>query len=367
MVGVTQSERPATACQTARVPMFYLYVPTPVELGRLLVGSDTIHHEMPPEGMGRGFDVAALAGQEIDQGGTSLKTALYVTGQPPEGTEDDWYWGTLGDFLLDNPTIDEAMAARLVVVIARIAGKLISEAAAIPLLKAGTRGGSMRWLRSTYRGILGEGVEQFQFKVDLGQPGSDPDLSEAAGLALAEQLAALWKTAWQQVNTHYDSGVQFTEVGVVQLNQTESTNVDGTGGNLSQSWDTQWTPYLVTDALTKGAGLGPTLPFEVACAISLQTDHRGPSGRGRLYMPPPAVGAMDYSGVFTVATVTDMLDAMALFLDTIDANTPHRAVVVSPRRLILNSVTTINCGKVPDSQRRRRRSQDEARVIRALA
>jgi len=37
-------------------------------------------------------------------------------------------------------------------------------------------------------------------------------------------------------------------------------------------------------------------------------------------------------------------------------------VVVSKRHLVLNEVKSVNTGKIPDSQRRRRNAQDEARV-----
>jgi hypothetical protein len=51
------------------------------------------------------------------------------------------------------------------------------------------------------------------------------------------------------------------------------------------------------------------------------------------------------------------------FFDAVVGATPYKPIVVSRRRLILNEVTSVNVGQVPDSQRRRRRSQDEARVL----
>lgn len=51
------------------------------------------------------------------------------------------------------------------------------------------------------------------------------------------------------------------------------------------------------------------------------------------------------------------------FFDSVKADHDLVPVVVSKRRLILNEITNVLVGAVPDSQRRRRRSQDEARVI----
>lgn len=223
----------------------------------------------------------------------------------------------------------------------------------------------MRWLRVTHRGILGGGVEQFQFKVDLGNPGADPDLDEGERDALSANLANVWSTAWLAHSTHWSALIQFTEIGVAQVTQTDPTDKYGNGGNQEASM-TSWTLFPVGAGALQGGGAGPDLPYEVALAVTLQTDHRGPSGRGRLYLPAPHTGAMTTAGIFSAGTVTEASALIGNYIEAIADATPHMAVVVSPRRIILNEVTSINVGQVPDSQRRRRRSQDEARVVTAI-
>lgn len=342
---------------------FWLYLMRPDQLVEAALGAHNAHRSMPPPGMTRGIDVAALARAEVDPlvDGT---LPLYVDGQPPAGTEDDWYWGTLGDFLLELPDLDSALLNRVLQLAARTAGTVLADALSVPLLKKGTASGTMRWLRVTHRGVLGGGVEQFQFKVDLGNPGSDPDLDEAGRDALALDLKTVFATAWAAHSTHWDSEVAFTEIGVAQITQTSATDAQGQGGNQAQDGGTSWELFPIPGGAgqVSGGGVGPALPFEVALAVTLVTDHRGPSGRGRLYLPPPSTSAMGYDGTFLTAVVTEAGALITSYFAGIKDATTYEPIVVSPRRLILNTITSIAVGKVPDSQRRRRRSQDEARV-----
>ena len=75
-----------------------------------------------------------------------------------------------------------------------------------------------------------------------------------------------------------------------------------------------------------------------------------------------ATNAMAAGGVFGAA----FLNAALTFAKDVANNGAGSLdlvpVVVSRRRIILNEIKVIEIGKVPDSQRRRRRSQDEARA-----
>lgn len=347
------------------MPRFYLWVPNEIELAESLLGLHGTHHQLPPPGMSHGFDPAVLTSMEAGDLGTR-RTAFYVEGNPPQGTEDDWWIGTVGDLLISLPDATQGILDRLAVVIARLAGRALVDALSIPLLKRGTAGGDMKWIRTTFRGILGGGVEQFQFHLDLGNPGNDPDLSDVTCLALAEQLAATLTAGSGQLFGSFSGEAAFTEVGCVMMEATAATDKNGLGGNMAQKFPTQWWMWP-TGSRPIGTQGTPSLPYEVATAVSLQTDHRGPSGRGRIYLPPPAVQAATAGGIFTVDHVTHALNGAQSLIEAITANTSYVPLVVSPRRLILNTITSVNVGRVPDSQRRRRRSQDEARTSALIA
>jgi hypothetical protein len=158
----------------------------------------------------------------------------------------------------------------------------------------------------------------------------------------------------------------FTEVGVVEMTATTATDKFGKGGNAKQSYPTAWSAYLI-GAQVIGGQSGACLPYEVACAVTLQTNKRGPSGRGRFYLPPFGINSMAAGGVYITAGIQATLNGCATWLEAIKANTPYVPVVVSPRQLVLNEIVSVDIGKVPDSQRRRRRSQDEARLTHILA
>lgn len=288
-----------------------------------------------------------------------------VADLPPDGTGElpigGFWWTTLGQMYADFPDQLSGLALKLVARFGELEAGDVGAVLAIPVVY---EGGTvrMRWISTTYRGTLGGGVEEFQHKMDLGVPGNDPDLSESDALLLAEQLAAIWylriTSGSPALQGWISPEVVWTEVGVVQKVSTAATDKDGKGGNLSQSYGTQWNNYL-TGARPAGQG-GVTLPYEVSCAVSLQTDQRGPRGKGRFYLPPFSQNSQVAGGLFQTAFIADLALAMKGWLNDIKAATPYVPIVVSRRALQLHEITSLRIGHVPDSQRRRRRSQAEA-------
>lgn len=298
---------------------------------------------------------------------------LIVSDAGPLPTHGFW-WTTLGELYLDVPGWVARIGARVLEAYIGSEPQFPGEVTAIPVVYRADLGANMRWIKTTFRGELGGGVEQFQFGINLGNPGNDPDLAESAAPALAEQLAAMVISSFTLPNVgnqpiglmdSLSSDVVFTEVGVTQCTITQATAKDGTGGNLEQAYETAWFAYPVPSRPT-GSGAA-ALPYEVATAITLQTDHRGPSGRGRIYLPPFTTGAMSAQGLYNPLYARGAAQCVGKLFDAIEENTPYLPVIVSKRRLILNRVTSVNVGMVPDSQRRRRRSQDEARLTEWLA
>jgi hypothetical protein len=359
--------RATTNLYPEEVPRFYLEVPTETQMLELLAGLHGATNGLPPPGMTKGYDASRLASLELDGAGVlSTATVLYVEGNPPPGEEDRWYWSTLGDFIVSLPNADESIITRILSLLSRIGARVLSDALSIPLLKKGKANGDMKWIRNTYRGILGGGVEEFQFKLDLGHPGADPDITAAQAQTLAEQLAGIFTDQTTGFRNLMSTEVAFTEVGCVMFEATSATAKDGSGGNAAQKYPTEWFMYP-SGSRPLGISGSVSLPYEAACAVSLQTDKRGPSGKGRFYLPPFASSIMVAGGVYGGASVATVRDTCIAWIDAINDATPWTVVVVSPRQLVLNDVTSLLVGKVPDSQRRRRRSQDEAKVTGLVA
>jgi hypothetical protein len=280
-------------------------------------------------------------------------------------TADDWpagrYWTTLGALLADIHWPESALLTRALRLYSAPLATVVGSFSSWPIFYDSTVGENMRWIRHTLRGTLGGTVEQFQHKMDWGHPGADPDISEAEAGALAVQLATAWKTAFISDPTLFSSDVKYTESGIVQLTQTSAVDKHGVGDKPEESFGTQWFMWPVgTEPV--GTSSSMSLPYEVSLAITLQTDHRGPSGRGRAYLPPPAVSQMSPHGVFG-SSAKAMSYILCQYVMAGITATPYVPVVVSRRRLLINEITSIHSGHVPDSQRRRRRSQDEARQV----
>jgi hypothetical protein len=336
-------------------PRQTLHVITPGELPSFLVQSDQWHHQLPPPGTELVFPGPH----------GPLVNMPYVVGLPSEGRPGDKWWSTIGQISIPLGGFGAGWIARMLTDAAAEVTTLFAVEDVPVVFDQG--GSTMRWIASTIRGTLA-GLEEFQFGINWGNPGDDPDPNAAETLAFAQSLSdalsAGLATSYGGITpiSMFGPSVKFTEVGAVVKEQTAATASDGTGGDLSQSFDTQWYPYAVGSQPTGGSS-SITLPFEVSCAVSLQTDHRGPSGRGRLYLPPFGVGYLQEGGKFTAATVSCAGKFIGGIFDAMIASSGHVPVIVSRRRLILNEVTSINCGLVPDAQRRRRRSQDEARVV----
>jgi hypothetical protein len=281
-----------------------------------------------------------------------------------------WYTTTLAEYVTHVPaeaTSILAAAARLftgpIVPLVGLVGQW-------PVVYKVGEGNTMRWVKTVIRGTLA-GVEQFQIGFNFGNPGSDPDLDEAECGALAISLATKWQETLN--NTTFGTGgaawtsqqppdVKWTEVGVCMCQQTDGTDSDGSGGNLEQLVPTQWAPINGVAGVV-GTATPPALPYEVAMAVTLHTDHRGPSGRGRVYLPPPPTQIMTAQGKFVSGWAQSAGKAVGHFFDAVQTGESLKPVVVSRRRIILNEVKQITVGLVPDSQRRRRWSQDEAPVI----
>jgi hypothetical protein len=318
----------------------------------------SVHDTLPPPGMTLVYDPLETP---TDPGVPFPYLWAEVAGDDSSLTPGDLYYVPFGVFAAHLTSVPYAdHLAQLLKWISVIPGTW-ADPLAFPIVYEVGKGSTMRWLRTTFRGALG-GVEQFQHKFDFGKPGSDPTTTEEEALALAVDFGAKWSTAAAGGMPRFSADVKYVEVGVVEMTATDPTDAHGDGGNATESFGTQWFMWPI-GLQPVGTGPGISLPFEVALAVTLQTDHRGPSGRGRAYLPPLSVNAMVAGGRYSPGIAAEAAGMVGSFFTAVAADHDLVPVVVSPRRIILNEVTSILVGAVPDSQRRRRRSQDEARVV----
>lgn len=318
------------------------------DVPRLLSG-DRVSHEWPPPGtteVGLGFP----------------ETWVLVQGPQPPGDVGDWYVTDLEHVAVSSNQTVLVLAARLGLKLSGLPGLGIGAVGQWPVIYEVGKVNFMRWISTVFRGTLG-GVEQFQHGINFGVPGNDPTLGESEAPAYAEALATRWQATMGVMFNSCADDVQYTEVGVVEKTQTDPTDAQGNGGNLEQSYPTAFYGYGV-GANPHGVTGAKSLPYEVACAVTLQTDTRGPRGRGRLYLPPFATALVQGGGgKFADVDLNAIGGALGDFFEAHLVAEGHVPVVVSRRAIQLHEVTSIKMGHVPDSQRRRRRSVAEAPVV----
>ena len=315
------------------------------DVPRLLSG-DGVHYQWPPPGTDEVY--VATPGPWV-----------IIYGEPSTGAVGDWFVTSVNDVVQPNTPGWAEELEKLALRFTGPYGNAFGNLLEWPVIYEVGQGAYMRWLKVILAGSLAGGVEQFQHSFSLGKPGADPDLTPEDQLLLAEQIAGWWSTKANStdINPGYSlvgvlgGSVRYTEVGVVQLEKN--------GGSVTQADGTQWFGYPIN---TGPVGTSVCLPLETACCITLQTDVRGPRGRGRTYLPPFNTNQLAADGAWSANTVVTVANVWASFMQQIIDGTPHEPIVVSRAHQVLNRVEDINVGRVPDSQRRRRRSQAEARV-----
>jgi hypothetical protein len=83
-----------------------------------------------------------------------------------------------------------------------------------------------------------------------------------------------------------------------------TTGCSLTGVTVTDMRSTLATDFLSTGAATPGTSVSTALPDESAAVITLRTGLKGPSGRGRLYIPGWASNAVGAAGVIAPLAVT---------------------------------------------------------------
>lgn len=150
----------------------------------------------------------------------------------------------------------------------------------------------------------------------------------------------------------YD-GLCTAGVGVDQINTREI--IQGTGQQIR---------LVQQSSALSGVATGNSFPADVSIVVSLRTLLANRSGRGRFYLPQPAVSTGTAGGRLTSAAQTAL---MAALLSGFTAASPQVQPVVYSRTLrTFEAITTFNVGDLFDTQRRRENKLLEARVSNAM-
>jgi hypothetical protein len=206
-------------------------------------------------------------------------------------------------------------------------------------------------IRITAIGSLGSTGEQFSYGVCMAQGASggsyfEPFMSanEDVFSDLCDDVAAYHGRA----TTRLRSAAVLTHVKVAPI-----------GPDGKYTADPYIKDYNIPGA-ESGAGSSPP---QVSLAVSLVTDRRGPSGKGRFYLPLPAWGVDQNSFLIQEQNANDSRGSAQTFLNALN-NQPGidvlgMGVVVASTKGFNTPVTGVRVGRVLDTVRTRRNKLQE--------
>jgi hypothetical protein len=189
----------------------------------------------------------------------------------------------------------------------------------------------------------GPGIDTFQFGLHLLQAGGNV---EDAVAAYAAAVDLLWNGDGDTV-----SGVsQYYSADTVLQSHVATALDPSTGKNTSQA---------LSPTSLAGTGVTEALPGEVALCVSTRTGVPTRAGRGRFFLPAPAVATMS-AGIFSNSLPTDAAAGAAAALNSL-ITAGYPAVIYHSSTLSFTAISSVDCGNVPDVQRRRRNKLVESR------
>jgi hypothetical protein len=188
--------------------------------------------------------------------------------------------------------------------------------------------------RLTFSGVFGTlaaPYERWSFRLNLGTDieGDDPAvLLDAAALGFQQDIAS-------EMKPH----VRLTEIKYARI---------AAGGLYSGA------PVLKEVNTPGGATFGPIYPPQVALAVSLVTDRRGPTGRGRIYLPAPPHDVQAADGRTAAALAQQTATLFAGFINRLNGPAGFGDVSIVSTKGYSTKVTGVRVGRVLDTIRSRR-------------
>ncbi len=205
-------------------------------------------------------------------------------------------------------------------------------------------------LRLTGSGRLvsntGVTLERFSVRLNLSDPPAGSNSFDAGRHADYE---ADFRAFWARPASGIASVAMLDEVKLAEI---------GADGKYRSE------PIISAPTSTPGGAGGMRYPLQVAFVVSLNTDRRGASGKGRVFLPCPGLALYPSDGRTSAGEAQDVATSFAQFIDALndvpglDASAPK--VTIASGKGYNSDVTSVRCGRVFDTVRSRRTSQVES-------
>lgn len=209
--------------------------------------------------------------------------------------------------------------------------------------------------RVTFSGIVGEGaaiLEEWSFNLNF--PAGM--LSEADLPGTAENLADLLASKYNQtVQDIMPLDVSLTKVRVAAVDALGHVETRDDGSYLQGDW---------TGDLP-GAMAKQPVPLQTALCVSLSTARPGPTGKGRFFLPWPALSLDADDKRIPIVQAQSALDQAVQLVRGAGDILGEDPVVVSSKGYV-STVTGLKVGRVPDTMRSRREDLVESYLLAPL-
>ena len=188
-------------------------------------------------------------------------------------------------------------------------------------------------------GAAAGSLERFSVSLNLN---ANPGLLVGLNQAVADDIAADCRTFWADVRNGIGSRAKLDTVKCAKI---------GTNGKYLSD------PFISAFPPVAGTAIGVDHPFQVSLCVSLLTARRGPSGRGRIYLPCPTL-SVSGDGTVAAGTVDAVSAAVGAFITNLNnspgVDRPGSQVLIASSKGFSSPVTGVRTGRVLDTIRSRR-------------
>lgn len=203
-----------------------------------------------------------------------------------------------------------------------------------------------------FGGVLA-GTETWSCSIHMGTDGAETENDHQAMLDMRLPIEDWFKRPGTAINPS------------ARLNFIKLNKVNKADGKYADGTDSQ---TLFFEPMVSPTGSSVSSPPQMTQALSWKTDiMRGRASKGRIYPPtsclPNGTGSAGPDGLMTLESTQVMADsAQELLAELNNATTNLTCVVWSQVGQVMRAIEFVNCGRVVDTQQRRRRNLPELRV-----
>lgn len=188
---------------------------------------------------------------------------------------------------------------------------------------------------SGIRGTLLNPLEGFAFRLNLGLPES----------ALSPQILI------DAAIAAYDANLKSIIHNSAILTEVKHAKI-GVDGRYTDA-------PTVSAPVVAGTGGGSGHPWQIAMAVTLLTARRGPTGKGRTFLPAPTFDIGGGDGAVSAGLANAAATSYASFLSALNGPAGFGNVSVVSSKGYATPVASVTCGRIYDTIRTRRRSLEE--------